>query len=196
VPVGSVDDLLVSYPVLFLGCALSGLGFPLPEDVVLLWAGMQVAEGGFVWERVLPIALAGILVRDVLAYLIGRVLGDRLLTSRLAARVLPVAKIARVRGLVARRSALAVLLGRLAIGFRVPVFVAAGISGVGAPTFLAVDALAMVVTVPAEVVLGARYGRRALDVGARVLGTSSAFWAALTIVLVLLLARRRRKDAA
>jgi membrane protein DedA with SNARE-associated domain len=194
VPAGSVD-LLVSYPVLFVGCAFSGLGFPLPEDAVLLWAGIQVASGGFTWERVLPIVLAGVFVRDVLAYLLGRLLGERLLASRIAARELPVARIGRVRDVVARHGALAVLVGRLAIGFRVPIFVAAGLSGVGAATFLIIDGLAMVVTVPLEVALGARFGPPVLDVASRVLSGSGMLWATVALVLVLVLARRRKTDA-
>jgi membrane protein DedA with SNARE-associated domain len=160
----TILERIATYPALFVACALSGMGIPMPEDVPLLVTGLQLAEGRFSWAPALLTAFAGCLTRDTLAWLVGRQLGARLLDAPWARRVLPVGKLDRAREMIAERGNVAVLAGRFMIGFRVPMFLTAGASGVPLASFLAWDLLGMVVAVPAIVCVGYFVGPPALTV--------------------------------
>lgn len=177
-----IRDLIESitgYPGLFLLCATSGLLVPLPEDFSLLYAGVRLASGDWEWGPTLAVAVSGVLVRDVVAWGIGRTLGAWLLDAPWARRVLGRAKLDRARRLVAERGAIAVLVGRFLVGFRSPVFVASGAMGVSLRSFVLWDLLGLLVAVPLTVSLGWAFGEPMADL---------AFWGLQRIRLVVLCA--------
>lgn len=180
------------YPGLFGVCALAGLLVPVPEDVVLLYAGIRIDHGHFSWIPTLLATCSGVLLRDVIVYWIGRTVGDWLLARPWLPRLVGPKKLARSLRLVEEHGTGAVVVGRLLVGMRTPVFLVAGASGVGFRKFVAVDALGIVVTVPFFVLLGFWFGTpivewlftalqsaRALVVVAVVLGLAG--WAGLTL---------------
>lgn len=160
----SILERIASYPALYIACAFSGLGIPMPEDVPLLVAGLQLADGRFEWGPTILAAVLGVLTRDTLAWLIGRLVGQRLLDSPRFRAVVPSAKLDRAREMLAERGPVAVLAGRFMVGFRVPMFLAAGTAGVPLRAFLAWDILGMVVAVPGLIALGYAFGPPVLAV--------------------------------
>lgn len=170
-------ESITGYPGLFLLCATSGLLVPLPEDFSLLYAGVRLASGEWGWGPTLAVAVAGVLVRDVVAWGIGRGLGGWLLEAPAARRALGGAKLERARRLVAERGAFAVLLGRFLVGFRSPVFVMSGAMGVPLRSFVLWDLCGLLVAVPVTVWLGWAFGEPMADL---------AFWGLQRFRLVVL----------
>lgn len=181
-----------SYPLLFLACALSGLGVPLPEDVAVILAGIALAEGRFALEFTLPVVLAGVLTRDVIAWSLGRLLGDRLLGAAWFRRVVPPERLERARRLLVERGPATVAAGRFMVGFRVPIFLAAGAGRLPLRTFLFWDGLAALVAVPLGLALGATFGPPVLEIAQAVLRGSGVFWVVAATIAVLAMRARKK----
>ena len=151
------------YPGLLGFCAISGILFPLPEDFPLVYAGVRIAEGHFAWGPTLAVSLVGVFIRDVVAYWLGRLLGDRLLTSKLAQTWIGTERIERAEAMVRDRGSVAVLIGRFLIGFRAPIFAVAGASHVPFRKFVGWNTLGLVVAVPGVIWLGWFFGEPITD---------------------------------
>ena len=145
---------LLSLWVPFLILLLCGLGLPLPEDIVLLVAGVLAAMEGRSWQSVTVIMYAAVLMGDSLIFLGGRRYGARLLASRLMRPVFSEAKRARVEEFTARHGAKSLFLARFLPGLRAVVFFSAGSLGVSYLKFLLLDGLAALISVPVFVWLG------------------------------------------
>lgn len=188
-------DSLASYPALFAACTFSGLGFPLPEDVPLLYAGIGLANGSLAWAPTIALTFTGVVLRDSLAWGIGRVLGDRLLDPERPVRFLPQRPIQRARATVQARGARAVLVGRFAIGLRAPMFMTVGASGIPYRVFLGWDLMGLCVTVPTALLVGVYVGAPALDFALQLLPRTQGLWLAIGAAALLFWAWRKRRDA-
>jgi membrane-associated protein len=153
-----VIEGLDSYPGLFFVCAVSGTFVPVPEDVPLLYAGMRIAEGRWAWAPTLAAALAGVAVRDLAAYGLGRLLGAWLLERPWMGRVLGRKRLARAHRMVEDHGAAAVLAGRFFVGMRASVFLVAGAMGLPLRRFALWDGVGLLVAVPLAVWLGFEVG--------------------------------------
>lgn len=149
---------LPGYPALFLACATSGILFPVPEDVPLLYAGMRIQSGDASWAATLLVACSGVLLRDLVAYALGRVVGGWLISRPLVIRIIGARRLGRALRLVEQRGSTAVLAGRFFVGMRAPIFLVAGAMGVSARRFLLWDLLGLVVVVPLAIGLGHAFG--------------------------------------
>ena len=150
-----LETWLLSYPALAAACTLAGLGMPVPEDVVILYAGLSIASGRFAWGPVIAIVLIGFLIRDTLAWSLGYALGDKLLEAAWFQRLISPAKVQHARHLIRERGALAVFGGRFMVGMRAPMFIVAGASGIPYTRFITWDLLGMTITMP--LLLGTGY---------------------------------------
>ena len=137
---------------------VAGLPVPYPEDVPLLYAGIRISAGEWTFLPVLAVSMAGVYIRDLVAFGIGRWLGDHVLQGKWMKRWLGEKKLSRAMALVGGYGPHAVLIGRFMFGFRVPVFLVAGAMGVKRRHFLFWDALGLCVAVPAMVALGYGFG--------------------------------------
>jgi membrane protein DedA with SNARE-associated domain len=162
-----IRDLIQSvsgYPGLFIVCVASGLVLPLPEDFALLYAGMRIAAGEFTWFPVIPIAIAGVLGRDVLSFMIGRVAGEWLLSRSWGRRMFGgEAKLERARRYVETHGDAAIFMGRFMVGFRSPVFVVSGAMGLSRRRFVLWDTIGLAIAVPVTVGLGYAFGQPIVD---------------------------------
>ncbi|MSQ67279.1 MAG: DedA family protein [Gammaproteobacteria bacterium] len=141
---------------------LCGLGLPIPEDLVLLVAGAMAALEGRAWSDVSILMYIAVIGGDTLIFMGGRRLGGRLLESALTQQFFPPAKRLRVEQFYARHGAKGLFLARFLPGLRGLIFFSAGSLGVPLSTFLLLDGLAALLSVPVFVGLGywlwARYG--------------------------------------
>lgn len=68
------------YQLIFANLFLEAIGLPLPAAIILLSAGAMCAVGWFTIYWVIPIAIAGMLLGDVLMYYLGRTTGWAILS--------------------------------------------------------------------------------------------------------------------
>jgi membrane protein DedA with SNARE-associated domain len=117
-----------SYLGIFVFLVLTGCGFPLPEEVAIVLAGVLSAQGHLEWEWAFVACLAGALVGDSVMYAIGRYGGWRLLHAHPRfAKLLGAQREARFEQAIQRHAFKVLLLSRFLVGIRGPVYLAAGI---------------------------------------------------------------------
>ncbi|MCG9079272.1 DedA family protein [Laribacter hongkongensis] len=132
-----------------------GLALPIPEDVVLVSAGIVAGLGHAGLADMLVITFLGVLLGDVAMYAIGWHWGDRIRQWRFFDRLVSAEREAGIRAAFARRGIWFVFAARFLWGIRVAVYLVAGMSRQIAPArFLLADGLAVLLTVPVKVVLG------------------------------------------
>jgi membrane protein DedA with SNARE-associated domain len=139
---------------LFLILILCGLGLPVPEDVVLISAGMVAGEGGQSWIQTSVLMWFGVMAGDSLTFLIGRHFGVRLLASRWALRFFPATKQAKARGMFERYGSTVLFIARFLPGLRAPLFASAGAMHVPYIKFAVLDGSAALISAPVFVWLG------------------------------------------
>lgn len=164
----------LGYPGLGIACAGSGIVVPMPEDVPLLYAGTQIAGGSWAWPAVILVGVVGVGLRDLGAWAMGRYLIRWLLATR-AGHWLFGNKLRRAERLISNHGSAAVLIGRFLVGFRAPVFMAAGAMGVPLRSFVGYDAVGLVIAVPMTVGLGYVFGAPIIELAAAMLQRASAF---------------------
>jgi membrane-associated protein len=99
------------YPALWLSIFAASVGVPLPIGLVLLAAGAFAALGDFDIALLTIVAVTASTCGDSVGYLIGRLLGHRVLLW-LAGRLIPAERIKRSQAYFKRRGAWAIFLSR------------------------------------------------------------------------------------
>jgi membrane protein DedA with SNARE-associated domain len=132
----------------FLGAIAGGLGAPIPEEAVVIGAGVWVGsypEVGPLRWLILPVCIVGILIADVILYSIGRFWGSKLLKTRWASRLLPPDKLEHIEDNFHRYGLRILLFTRWLPGIRSPMFITAGLMRLPLPRFLVADSIAAVI---------------------------------------------------
>ncbi len=153
------------------------------EDMTCIAAGLLVREMQLdIFVAILGCFL-GIFVSDLGLWIIGRVVGRRVLRWRWIAGRLPPERIDAFGHWFDRRGWRAVLASRFMPGTRVPVYVAAGMVGRRPLAFMLWTALAAAVWTPLVVILVALLGHGFVE---RLTGYLGGGWIALLVAAVLL----------
>jgi membrane protein DedA with SNARE-associated domain len=162
----------------------AGVPLPLPGDIVMMLAGYRVAQGQMsLLPLLLSLELATVLGASIL-YWLGR-RGGRPLVERYGRFVhLDAGRVAWLEGWIKQRGAMAVFLGRVIPGPRIPTALLAGVFGVPFRTFLPAVAAGAFVYVGILVALGYYLGPQAIEL---ILGPLFSLRAVLTIVTFVLL---------
>lgn len=139
---------------LFTVLILCGLGLPMPEDIVLITAGLLTAESGGSWLAASLLMYAGVIGGDSIAFAVGRHFGMRLLERRWIQRMLSPQKREKIEKLFEKYGSAVFFVARFLPGLRAPIFCTAGAMKARYIRFLMFDGAAALVSVPAFVFLG------------------------------------------
>lgn len=159
-----------SYVGVFLFLLACGLGFPCPEEVSLIGGGWAVYKAHGNGKDALPyvalmvtVAMAGVLLGDALLWYIGRRVGNNAEKLPLIGRHLTAARMAQARLNFAKHGAKAVFFGRFLFGVRAVTFFVSGSLHVPLGTFLLMDGLAALLSVPISIILAWYFGESLED---------------------------------
>lgn len=143
------------YLAVFVVLLVSGFGVPIPEDISLV-AGGIFAGLGYADVRVMcAVGLAGVLIGDMIVFLVGRHFGARALRLRWVAHLLTPRRYAQVQAKFERYGNRLMFVARFLPGLRTAVFLSAGMSQrVSFVRFIALDGLAALISVPVWIGLG------------------------------------------
>jgi membrane protein DedA with SNARE-associated domain len=127
-------------------CALlaAGFGFPIPEELPVITAGIMVGHEDTTlrWYYMLLVVMAGVVIGDGVLYGVGRIWGRRLLNVGFVRRnFVPADKQEQIEKNFAERGIWVLLGARLLPGIRAPVFIMAGVLKVPLGRFLLADAI-------------------------------------------------------
>lgn len=135
----------------------TGLGSPVPEDLILATAGYLIFANAFSWPGALILGVLGVISSDLLLYAWGRRLHAGVSRGWMGRLVKPHHLAVAERWLV-RFGDKAVFFGRLLPGTRTVAFIGAGVRRMPLRRFLLFDVLGALVWVPAVLLAGVQMG--------------------------------------
>jgi membrane protein DedA with SNARE-associated domain len=133
---------------------LGGLGFPFPEDAVLIMSGLLIAHGVIALAPALLVIYPSLLIADFILYSIGRKYGRRVVEHKRFSKMVSPATLSRLEEKFTRWGALMVFLGRHFVGFRAPIFLISGVMRISRTKFLIADGLSAIITISITLGLG------------------------------------------
>jgi membrane protein DedA with SNARE-associated domain len=150
----------------------SSFGMPIPEELILVTAGL-IAFMGMHPDRYPPpiegsdpvnvytlaaVCFCAVLFSDILIYFLGRFFGDRLFKTKLFASKVGPEKIEKFNGWFQKYSYWVCGLFRFMPGIRFFGHMTCGAMRIPVLVFISIDALASLLSVPTQVLLVASYG--------------------------------------
>src|SRR5262249_28046232 len=141
---GGMEELLRSWGYLgiFVGILLTGIGFPMPEELPVVIGGALAGHGSARWWIMLPVCIVGVVVGDGLLYGIGRLWGPRLLQYNwVKTSVLPPERLAKIEQNFQNHGIKILLFARMTPGIRAPIFLTAGLTKLPLARFLIADGI-------------------------------------------------------
>lgn len=146
------------YTFLFLALLGTGVGlFPIPEDIIVLSAGVGIQQELGNAFAVFAIIFFGIIISDFIIFLAGEKLGRRILDIKFFSYFFPKDKIEKVSGIFGNHNKKIVFFGRFVSGFRPIVLFVAGMSKMKYGHFIITDILASLIYIPFLLFLGYRF---------------------------------------
>lgn len=152
-----MDGHTASAALLFV-LLLCGLGLPVPEDIILITAGLLASMGKFpLWWAILA-GMIGVLSGDSMLFFLGRRYGEGVFAWRPIARMLSPEKLADAKVRVQRNAHFICFIARFLPGLRSPIYLTAGALGIPPRVYITQDLFAATISVPLWVVLGWYFG--------------------------------------
>ncbi len=142
---------------LFSMLILGAFGFPIPEDVPLVLAGVASSQGLVNLKAIFVTCYVGVLLADQIIYFFGYWFGPRLLNAGTKSTFFPSItehRIQVIRDGLRKRRFIYILLGRHFFPLRTATFLVAGALRIPFIEFLIADALAALLSVTIVVWLG------------------------------------------
>lgn len=160
----------IVFPVIFLAMLAGSFGLPIPEEVVIIAAGLVCHVGSRPdlypppFEGAQPLntyftaffCFASIMIADYIVFWLGRRYGGQFLQSRFMAKYED--RMNKVIAWTQKYGTLAAGIFRFTPGLRFPGFFACGMLKMRPIVFLSVDGFAALISVPTQVILAAFYG--------------------------------------
>lgn len=142
------------YIGLFLMLMGGAIGLPIPEDLPLLVGGILIQLGKTSPEVVFIVCYTGIVLGDVLIYLIGRWLGPSVFRRKPFQTPRARYRLKRIRLSMERRSVPMIFIARHLFYLRTLTFLSCGALRMRFSTFIAADAVAALISAPLMLALG------------------------------------------
>jgi membrane protein DedA with SNARE-associated domain len=151
-----LDSLVAhgSIALVVLALIIAGLGVPIPEDIMLLAAGVLVQRGEVTYLGALGACAFGVIVGDTTIFLIARRLGPAALQRFPLKWLITPARHERIEALFARHGNVIVFMGRHMAGLRAPIFAMAGIHRMKLRQFWLWDGLGLCISAPIVIGIG------------------------------------------
>jgi len=152
-----------SYLGLFVLLILGTLGFPFPEDSILILNGFLVAR--YVVDPLAAsfVVYAGLLLTDYSLYWVGRMYGRGVIETTRFRKIMTPERLSKLEIEFQRWGGLVVFFGRLLLGLRAQVFLTAGILRMSRIKFLTFDGLSAAIMLVFWGVVGF-YGNHGIQV--------------------------------
>jgi membrane protein DedA with SNARE-associated domain len=139
-----VEEFLRNWgtPGIFVGILLTGLGFPMPEELPVVLGGALVAGKHAYWWVMLPTCIVGVIIGDSFLYFIGRLWGSRLVQSPFISKhILTPDRLRKITDNFHDYGIRILLFARLTPGIRAPIFLTAGITKLPLFRFILADGI-------------------------------------------------------
>lgn len=136
---------LIVFAIL-LGC---GLGFPMPEDIILFAAGMLTYYGLTNLYWMIFVSMAGVLIGDSIIFFLGATYGRKLTNKWPFKQFLHPERLDSIKQRLHQKGNRLIFAARFMPGLRAPIFFSSGTLHLPYRIFLFYDGLAALISVPA-----------------------------------------------
>lgn len=143
-----------TYVAAFVLLLMCGLGFPVPEEVILVISGYVAYKGITSVYLTGAVDFMGVLGGDLILFYIGRGWSMGMKGHSVIRRFIGDAGLEKVERFYSRHESKSVFIARFISGLRVAVFLSAGIMGMKRDKFLFIDALAGFISIPVWISAG------------------------------------------
>lgn len=153
----SIDHGYNAYVTILTLLILGGFGFPIPEDIPLVLAGVAAARDVVSLQWILLACYVGVVIADMTIYLLGHRFGQRILNWGIHSPFFPsltAERVCSIRDGLRKRRLLYIFIGRHFFPVRTATFLTAGTVGIPFVEFLIADAFAALVSVTLIVCIG------------------------------------------
>jgi membrane protein DedA with SNARE-associated domain len=131
-----------SYLGVFVGILLTGIGFPMPEELPVVIGGVLAGKDTVTWWIMLPVCIVGVVIGDGLLYGIGRLWGPRLLQLHwVKTKLMPPERLQSIEDNFQKHGIKILLFARMTPGIRAPIFFTAGLTRLSLIRFVIADAI-------------------------------------------------------
>jgi membrane protein DedA with SNARE-associated domain len=138
---------------------LGSVGFPFPEDAILICSGFFIAEKVLSPAPTAFMVFIGILISDIIIFSLGRHYGRKIVTHKWFGRLLSEKKLAVIEGRFSTYGPWVILIGRQIFGIRGQVLLMAGIMRMPFLRYLLSDVLAVFATMGIMITVGYTGGK-------------------------------------
>jgi membrane protein DedA with SNARE-associated domain len=166
------------YLLIVLLLTASSFGLPFPEEMVLLTAGLLAHIGsnpqlyppphagavGVSVPMTAAVCFFAVFLSDLLVFWLGKRFGSQMLRHPWAQKIISPKGFEKISEWTAKFGPLACGVFRFTPALRFPGHFACGATGIRYPTFILVDGVAALLTVPTQVLLMAYFGEQVLSV--------------------------------
>src|SRR5574344_1029616 len=144
------------YAAVFLALLLCGLGVPVPEDIALVSGGViSGLDAGIDPHVMLTVGLAGVLFGDSTMFLAGRIFGYRIQKIKTFRKLVTPQRFSLIQRKFEKYGLGLLFVARFLPGLRSPIYLVAGMSHrISYITFIIMDGLAALISVPVWIYLG------------------------------------------
>lgn len=143
-----------SIMLIVLALIVAGLGVPVPEDIMLLAAGVLVARNEVSYVGALAACAVGVMVGDTFIFLLARRLGPSALERRPLNLLVTPARRERIEHMFEKYGNVIVFMARHMAGLRAPTFAMAGMHNMPLSKFWLWDGLGLCVSAPVVIGIG------------------------------------------
>jgi membrane protein DedA with SNARE-associated domain len=140
---------------LFLLLVLGAVGFPFPEDAVLILCGFMIHTDAVQALPALIVVGVGMLTTDFFLYHVGRKFGRKIVSHKRFRKIISSRRLVRLKRLFEKWGTLVIFLGRHLVGLRSQIFLVAGVLKMPRIKFVFADAISSMVTM--SIMVGAGY---------------------------------------
>lgn len=137
---------------------ICSFGVPIPEDITLLTAGLLASAHRISLPGALIAGFGGVLVGDSILFFLGRRYGKRVFALPGLRRLFTPDRVLAAETRIRKNGPFICFIARFLPGLRSPIFAMSGALGVKRSTFLMLDGLAALLSVPLWVYLGHWFG--------------------------------------
>jgi membrane protein DedA with SNARE-associated domain len=184
-----------SIALVVLALIVAGLGLPVPEDIMLLAAGVLVSRGQVSYVGALIACAIGVFIGDTFIFLIARRLGPTALERRPLNLLVTPERRERIEHMFEKYGNVIVFMGRHMAGLRAPTFAMAGMHRMPILKFWLWDGLGLCVSAPVVIGIGYWLGKNLDEAKLLLQRFESIVLAALATALIAFFVwRRLRKN--
>jgi membrane protein DedA with SNARE-associated domain len=140
---------------LFLLLVLGAVGFPFPEDAILILCGFMIHTNAVEPVPALIVVTLGMIATDFFLYLVGRKYGRKVVAHKRFRKIITTRRLARIKKTFDRWGVLVIFLGRHLVGLRSQIFLVAGVLKMPRWKFVLSDAVSSMGTL--AIMAGAGY---------------------------------------